>query len=138
MKQNPDVSSRPVIVSEHDRAFNEVALGRHKVVAAMLQYLFSWGEMSAPEEFKRIIREYISPEVEGSVMNMAQRLRQEGQLEGLLAGFQQGAHNMARDAARSLLAAGIDPRLVAKCTKLPLEEVYALREQAPATEDLSN
>ena len=55
--------------------------------------------------------------------------REEGRAEGGAEGRAEGAAEKALSDARSFLAEGIPPEIVAKCIGLPLEEVKALQKK---------
>ena len=54
--------------------------------------------------------------------------REEGISIGLEQGLERGAYQQALETAKNLLAEGIVPQMVARCTNLPLDEVLALSE----------
>ena len=49
--------------------------------------------------------------------------------EGLAEGIAEGEHKKAVETARNLLAEGISPEILAKCTGLPLEDFQKLSEE---------
>jgi len=59
-------------------------------------------------------------------LTMKNAARREGRAEGLKEGLAEGKHEKAMEAARNLLAEGISPEIIAKCTGLPIEEVQKL------------
>lgn len=54
--------------------------------------------------------------------------REEGISIGLEQGLERGAYQKALETAKNLLAEGIVPQMVARCTNLPLDEVLSLCE----------
>jgi len=56
--------------------------------------------------------------------------REEGREEGISIGLERGAYEKALETARSFLAEGLDPQMVARCTSLPLETVEQLLRKA--------
>ena len=52
--------------------------------------------------------------------------REQGLEQGLEQGRIRGAYEKALETAKNLLAEGIDPQLVARCTNLPLDTVQNL------------
>ena len=48
--------------------------------------------------------------------------------EGLAEGIAEGEHKKAVETARNLLAEGISPEIIAKCTGLPIKEVQKLAD----------
>ncbi|MDR2464475.1 MAG: hypothetical protein LBD36_02615, partial [Holosporales bacterium] len=52
----------------------------------------------------------------------------EGKEEGIAIGEAKGKEEGLREAARSMLAAGIPPETVSHCTKLSIEEIAAIKE----------
>ena len=54
--------------------------------------------------------------------------REEGISIGLEQGLERGAYQQALETAKNLLAEGIVPQMVARCTNLPLDEVLSLCE----------
>jgi predicted transposase/invertase (TIGR01784 family) len=63
--------------------------------------------------------------------------REEGKEEGIAIGKEEGIAigeaKGLREAARSMLAAGIPPETVSHCTKLSIEEIVAIREYTDLT-----
>ncbi|MBO5731780.1 MAG: hypothetical protein J6R67_11315 [Treponema sp.] len=51
-----------------------------------------------------------------------------GREEGISIGLERGAYQQALETAKNLLAEGIVPQMVARCTNLPLDEVLSLCE----------
>lgn len=54
--------------------------------------------------------------------------REEGISIGLEQGLERGAYQQALETAKNLLAEGVVPQMVARCTNLPLDEVLSLSE----------
>ena len=54
--------------------------------------------------------------------------RYDGYDEGLSIGLEQGAYQTKLETARSFLAEGLPPEIIARCTELPLDVVLALSE----------
>ncbi|MBO5729873.1 MAG: hypothetical protein J6R67_01615 [Treponema sp.] len=52
-----------------------------------------------------------------------------GRNEGILVGLEQGAHQKALETAKSFLAEGLPPEIVARCTGLPLETIHQLVQE---------
>jgi predicted transposase/invertase (TIGR01784 family) len=52
----------------------------------------------------------------------------EGEAKGKQEGLAEGEAKGKKDAARLMLAEGMSPEAVSRCTKLSIEEVLALRE----------
>ena len=52
--------------------------------------------------------------------------RRDGYEEGLSIGLEQGAYQKALETAKSFLAEGLTPQVVARCTGLPIERVMEL------------
>ena len=50
----------------------------------------------------------------------------EGISIGLQQGIERGAHQTKLETAKNLLAEGLAPQVVARCTNLPLEEIKGL------------
>ena len=55
--------------------------------------------------------------------------RQKGRLEGRLEGIQEGIQTKAVEDAIELLKEKVDPKIIAKCVKLPLEQVLELQKK---------
>lgn len=51
-----------------------------------------------------------------------------GREEGISIGLERGAYQQALETAKNLLAEGVVPQMVARCTNLPLDEVLSLSE----------
>ena len=51
---------------------------------------------------------------------------EEGREEGISIGLERGAYQNKLETAKSLLAEGLHPEMVARCTGLPLETVLEL------------
>lgn len=55
--------------------------------------------------------------------------REQGLQVGLQQGLEQGAHQKALETAKSFLAEGLPPEIVARCTGLPLETIHQLVQE---------
>ena len=55
-------------------------------------------------------------------------MRHEGFEEGLERGREQGAYQNKLETAKSFLAEGLHPEIIARCTSLPLETVLELAQ----------
>ena len=53
----------------------------------------------------------------------------QGKEQGFEAGLQQGAYETKLETAKSFLAEGLHPEIVARCTNLPLDIVLELRQE---------
>ena len=125
----------PAIREAADLMRRIVEGGGRDVVAIMLQYALSRGEISKDDEFYSIIREKISPEVEETVMSLAQKIKQEGIQEGIREGIREGIYKNQLQTAISMLAEGADPKFVARHTKLTAEEVGKLLASKPLNDE---
>ncbi|MDR2464366.1 MAG: hypothetical protein LBD36_01995, partial [Holosporales bacterium] len=56
-----------------------------------------------------------------------------GKEEGIAIGEAKGKEEGLKEAARSMLAAGIPPETVSHCTKLSIEEIAAIQEDTDLT-----
>ncbi|ATW33677.1 MULTISPECIES: RpnC/YadD family protein [Candidatus Williamhamiltonella] len=90
-------------------------------VMTMMNYLIQEGNATNPMEFITEIAKK-SEKYEGTLMTMAQALRQEGRQEGI----QKGKAESARTIARQLLANGVDRAIVKMSTGLSDAEMNAL------------
>ena len=52
-----------------------------------------------------------------------------GREEGISIGLERGAHQNKLETAKNLLAEGLAPQVVARCTTLPLETVLELAQE---------
>ncbi|ACQ67803.1 hypothetical protein BJP41_04030 [Candidatus Williamhamiltonella defendens] len=96
-----------------------------KQVITMMNYLIQEGNATNPMEFITEIAKK-SEKYEGTLMTMAQALRQEGRQEGIQEGIQKGKAESARTIARQLLANGVDRAIVKMSTGLSDAEMNAL------------
>lgn len=55
--------------------------------------------------------------------------REQGLQVGLQQGLEQGAHQKALETAKSFLAEGLPPEIVARCTGLPMETIHQLIQE---------
>jgi len=94
-------------------------------VMTMMNYLIQEGNATNPMEFITEIAKK-SEKYEGTLMTMAQALRQEGRQEGIQEGIQKGKAESARTIARQLLANGVDRAIVKMSTGLSDAEMNAL------------
>ena len=53
-------------------------------------------------------------------------LKEEAYEDGLFAGLERGAYQKALETAKSFLAEGLTPQVVARCTGLPMETIQEL------------
>ena len=54
--------------------------------------------------------------------------RQDGYEEGISIGLEQGAYQNKLETAKSFLAEGLHPEIIARCTSLPLETILELAQ----------
>ena len=59
----------------------------------------------------------------------------EGYEKGISIGLERGAYQTKLETARSMLAEGLAPQMVARCTNLPLETVEQLPREAGKEKD---
>lgn len=100
--------------------------GGRDYLEILLQYALSKGDIEDDGAFFDLIRTKISPDSGGNVMTLAQRLEQRGRMQGREEGFSLGRQNEQFEVARSMLADDLDPGMISKYTRLPLEQVEAL------------
>ncbi len=79
------------------------------------------GELSDKEAFFKLIDTKISHEVGEKIMSLAEQLKEEGRLEGVLKG--------KFEIAERMLAEDSDPIFVAKVTGLPLDKIKVLQKK---------
>lgn len=95
-------------------------------VLQLLNYVMAMDEEHRNiSELTAIIHEQLSPEAEGKIMNLADRIKEEGRLEGELEGVLKGK----LETAREMLSAGSDAIFIARVTHLPLEKIKALKNK---------
>ena len=80
-------------------------------------------------ELIAIIHNELSPEAESKIMNLADRIKEEGRLEGERKGILEGILEGKLETAREMLNAGSDLAFIAKVTRLPLEKIKALKNK---------
>lgn len=90
---------------------------QEQFVLQLLHYIMAVDEEHRNiSELTTIIHEKLSPEVESEIMNLADRIKEEGKLEGKL------------ETAQEMVSQGMDMNLIAKVTHLPLEKIKALKK----------
>lgn len=80
-------------------------------------------------ELIAIIHKELSPEAESKIMNLADRIKEEGRLEGERKGLLEGILEGKLETAREMLNAGSDIAFIAKVTHLPLDKIKALKNK---------
>lgn len=106
--------------------------GNH--VSLVLQYAVIRGETADQEALIELVTKRISQNLGGIIMNLADRMMNEGLQKGLEKGLQEGLREGIQvghfeeklAVAKRSLAAGSDPAFVAKITGLSLEKVLTL------------
>jgi len=88
---------------------------RQLVVELLLYIVGISGEHCTLQELTSAIHE-LAPDVEEEIMNLAEKLREEGEIKGKL------------EIARNMLADGVEPVFVAKYTGLSLQQVKKCKE----------
>ena len=74
-------------------------------------------------------QQYLSNELEGEVMTLAQIIEQRGLAQGLAQGFKQGADQEKRLMAERLLVEGMPITKVAKLTGISIDIIQQLQNQ---------
>ena len=104
----------------------------HYIISTM-EYAIKAGNIDSIEELAKLTNE-LSPELEGKVMTLAERLEAKGKAagmsEGMAAGMTTGQAEATRRVAASMLSRGFEANLVSEVTGLSIEIVHSL----PATE----
>ena len=102
---------------------------QEQFVLQLLHYIMAVDEEHRSiTELTTIIHDQLSPEVEGTIMNLAERIKEEGRLEGKLEGQLEGELKGRLDTAQEMLNAGSDFAFIAKVTHLPLDKIKALKK----------
>jgi predicted transposase/invertase (TIGR01784 family) len=99
------------------------------LVLAVLEYLIRTGNIDVPQqEYVDFIAKTIDneiPDIAEKIMNLGDRLIQQGKLEGRLEGKIEGKLEGKLEAARSMLRHKMEPSVVAEITGLDLQEILA-------------
>ena len=98
-------------------------------IHAAFTYICYSGEVNDTEGLKNLIHEQLSPEIEETFMNIAQKFEEIGIQKGEEKGKQK-MQEMQKMIARDLLAENLlPPEKVAKISKLPLKAILALQKE---------
>lgn len=93
---------------------------------ALFNYMIQAGDTAHFKEFMDEVTGRL-PQHKERLMTIAERLRQEGHMNGLQEGLQQGKRDEARRIAATMLADGIDRLTILRITGLSAEELMAKR-----------
>jgi recombination-promoting nuclease RpnB len=123
--------------------------GAMDYIHAAFTYISYTGEVKNAEVLRNLIHEQLSPEIEETFMNIAQKFEEIGMLIGIQKGeqigiqkgeqigIQKGEQKMQKLIARNLLAENLlPPEKIAEVSKLPLEIILALHKEATETLEL--
>ncbi|MCR9192601.1 MAG: Rpn family recombination-promoting nuclease/putative transposase [Gammaproteobacteria bacterium] len=107
---------------------------QEQFVLQLLHYIMAVDEEHRNiSELTTIIHEQLSPEVEGKIMNLADRIKEEGRLEGEIQGERKGELKGRLEGkletAQEMINAGSDFAFIAKVTHLPLEKIKSLKNK---------
>ena len=114
-----------------------MTLGAEHYIISTMEYAIKAGNIDSIEELAKLTNE-LSPELEGKVMTLAERLEakgkaagmSEGMTAGMAAGMTTGQAEATRRVAASMLSRGFEANLVSEVTGLSIEIIHSL----PATE----
>ena len=106
-----------------------MTLGAERYIISTMEYAINAGNIDNIKALATFINQ-LSPELEGKVMTLAERLEAKGKAEGMAAGKAAGKAEATRRVAASMLSKGLGANLVSEVTGLPLEIIRSL----PATE----
>ena len=94
-----------------------MTLGAEHYIISTMEYAIKAGNIDSIEELAKLTNE-LSPELEGKVMTLAERLEAKGEARG--------EAEATRRVAASMLSRGLEARFISEVTGLPIEIIRTL------------
>lgn len=93
----------------------------------VLKYLFNGIENDDRKSFIQKTVQYLSENLRGEVMTLAEMLRREGFEDGVEKGIERGVEEERRDIALRLLRENVNLDFICKITELSLQQIQNLK-----------